>query len=169
MAITLPTVDDFRDFWGDQAEGIDDDRAAELIQLSGDLFWLATRLDTDPVDARLARLVKSAISDMAIYLYINRDDLEAGYSGFQSERIGSYSYSRAVSRARTAITANEPTGATVFDTVVYDLLDELAYGGGMVVGGQRVAREVYVPLFIEANYPEWILTRSPDYSEYRTW
>ncbi len=150
MALTLPTPDDLITFWGDEAD-VDEERAQMLIQLSADLFYLATGLTDDPKNPQLARLVKYAILDMAVYTYVTRDEISASYSPYQSERIGSYSYSKQYTKMAKSAAINEPTGVPVFDRVVAEILDELAYGGGTVVGGQHVYREYYIPLRYEAN------------------
>ena len=152
--ITLPTYEEFAQFWGDGAPtDIDQDRAELFIQLSSDLLWLATKIDDDPADSRLAQLVKYAICDMAAYLYVSRDSLDEAYSPFNSERIGSYSYSKTYTRLNKAIAFNEPTGVPFFDRVVAELLDEDAYGDSMIVGGQQIFPDQYIPLQYEVYGP----------------
>lgn len=153
MALTVPSFDEFVAFWGDEAPtSIDEDRADLLLSLSADLLWLATGLDDDPVDSRLALLVKYAICDMAIFIFLHRDDIDAEYSPFQSERIGSYSYSKSYSKLTRTVSSNEPTGVPLFDRVVAEILDDLAYGSGTIVAGKKVFREDYVPLAYEAGF-----------------
>lgn len=148
MTLSLPTAEELFDFWGADAEA-DTDRADLLIQLSADLLWLATKIEDDPADPRLANLVKYAILDMAAYLYINRDSINENYSPFNSERIGSYSYSkmysRAYSRLSKTITGNEPTGVPLFDRVVDELLDAATFATTMTVGGEHIFAETYLP------------------------
>jgi hypothetical protein len=155
MSLTLPSTSDLYAFWGDEADPVDTDSATLAIQQAGGLLMLATTLNADPADSNLAFLVKWAICDMAIYLLIARDNRDAEYSPFQSERVGSYSYSkssaRLYARISKTILINEPTGVLLFDRVVAELCDILAYGDGTIVGGKLVFREDYVPLAYEAN------------------
>lgn len=155
MALTLPTPEEFLLFWGDEAEEVDDERISLLISLSADLLYLATGITEDPKDARLAQLVKYAICDMSIYIFLTRENINEEYSPFQSERVGSYSYSKTFDRLSRKVNLlgpafNETTGVPLFDRVVMELMDYLTYGSGTVVAGQRVFREYYVPLVYEA-------------------
>lgn len=148
MSLTLPTVEDLYRFWGDEADDSDEVRAELLIELAANLLWLATGLDDDPEDPRLASLVKLAILDMAIYLYINRDNVTAEYSPFSSERIGSYSYSKAFSRASSSVSSANKTGATIFD----QLVEYLSYQAmGSWVSSEYVFEPGFVPLEVEVS------------------
>lgn len=155
MSLTLPVTDDLYAFWGDEADAVDLTSATLAIQQAAALLSIAAGITDDPTDTNLALLVKWAMVDMAIYLLIAKDNRDAEYSPFQSEHVGSYSYSKSSARlyARTmkTILINDPTGCMLFDRVVAELLDILAYGDGLVVGGKMVFREDYAPLAFEAN------------------
>lgn len=147
MALSLPSTSVLYSFWGPDADTSDSDRATLFIELAADLLWMATNLEDNPTDTRLNTLVQYAICDMAIYLFVNRNDLDAVYSPFQSENIGSYSYSRALKAAVTG----QATGVALFDKVVAYFLDLAmnADGNGWAVS-ENVFRKGYEPLFIDA-------------------
>lgn len=158
MALTLPTSDDLFTFWGDEADDLDPARADMLIRLSANLFWLATDVEDDPTDARLADLVKFAIMDMAIHLFVTRDDIDAAYSPAQSERIGSYSYSKnfgtgAAAMARQ-IQAGSHTGAVLFDRVVEYYMDQAFFGSG-TVSSEQVFKQGFVPLQYAVDFAQY--------------
>jgi hypothetical protein len=107
MALVLPTPQDLVDY----KEGPDD---AEALQRAGDLFTLATGITNTPTDPLALRLIEAAILEMAWYLQTNHEDLEAEFSPFSSERIGSYSYSKMQQAAAQGI----KTGVPAFDIAV---------------------------------------------------
>jgi len=90
-------------------------------------------------------MVKFALMDMTIYLMVSRDDLDASYSPFNSETIGSYRYQKSYIKAVQAITTNQPTGAELFDKLVA-YLEEVSYAGP----GQSLisSEDVFHPGFI---------------------
>lgn len=158
MALTVPSVADFRAFWGSEADDIDDARASELLDLATNLLWIAVDLDDDPDDPRLFSLVQLAIMDMAIYLFATRDDLEAAYSPFQSEHIGSYSYAKSWHAQATNIANGTITGVPIFDKVVEYFVNQAMYDGGFI-SSENVFHHGYVSLR-EAS----ILTEIRNYS-----
>lgn len=150
MALTVPVPADLYTFWGDEAANPDDARAAAFLDLATNLMWLATDLETDPTDTRLANLVKYAIIDMAIYLWVSREDIDATYSPFQNERVGSYSYTK----AQKAVVQGIETGVPIFDRVVLYYKD-LAMGSWTT--SEAVFEQGYIPLRLEAWFmdPIW--------------
>jgi hypothetical protein len=128
MAVTLPDIDDFELFFGEDIPDDQEERVTLFIQMAADLLWLATGIDDDPSDTRLTRLVQDAILDMASYSYVNRNDLSSSYSPFNSERIGSYSYSKGF----TASALVGQSGVPLFDKIVAYLtqIDWLTYDSG---------------------------------------
>lgn len=150
MSVSLPSVDDFNDFWGDEADDTDPDRATLFIQLAADLLWLATGIENDPEDIRLALLLKYAILDMAVYLYVTRDSINETYGPYQSERIGSYSYTKSYDRTQRAVILNTATGVLFFDKVVQYLLDEALYADGLL-STENVFHRGYQPLLFAAG------------------
>lgn len=150
MSITVPSTQLFYSFWGDEADDQDVDRATIFLNLAADLLWLGTGLDTDPTDARLSQLVQYAICDMAIYLYVTRDDIDAVYSPFQSERVGSYSYSKSYVQATKAVSKGESTGVPLFDMLVSYLTDQAITAAGGLLTSEWVFKKGLPPLFIDS-------------------
>lgn len=107
MALLLPTPDQLEAY----KQGINDQ---EALQLAADLFTVATGVTENPTDPMEARLVNYAVMEMAWYLQVNHEDLEAEFSPFSSERIGSYSYSKMT----TAVQKGIATGVPAFDYAV---------------------------------------------------
>lgn len=146
MALTVPTQQDLTDFWGDTyPPELTTARANMLLDLATNLMWLGTSLEADPTDTRLANLVKYGILDMAIFMYIQREELDAIYSPFTSERVGSYSYSKMMKN----VTEGIDTGVPLFDRVVAYYRD-LAMTGW--TSSEDVMGEGFVPLWVEAWY-----------------
>lgn len=160
MSLTLPSITDLYSFWGDEADDIDVERAEQFLNLSANLFWLACGVEDDPTDQRLFNLVQLAIMDMAIYLLVTRDDVDAEYSPFVSEKVGSYSYSKSYSRVSSAVGHSAPTNVPLFDKVVSYFLD-LAIGPWTT--SEQVFHYGYVPLYQEA----WML--NPRIGRNRGW
>lgn len=129
MALTIPSTDQFFAFWGDEADTEDDTRATTFLNLAAQLLWLATGIDDDPADSRLNNLVQYAICDMAIYLYVTRDDIDANYSPFQSEHVGSYAYSKSYVHVSAQVTTGQATGVALFDRVVAYYVDQALNSG----------------------------------------
>jgi len=114
VALTPPDVSDLEQL---KLTTFDDDEylvAEIMIQMATDLFWMATGLDADPTDEREARIVRYGILDMAWYLGTSMEDRDASFSPFSSERIGSYSYSK----AQSAVSLEGKTGVPLFDIAV---------------------------------------------------
>lgn len=107
MALDLPSPSAFTSHKDEMAD-------AEALQRAADLLTLATGITDTPTDPLEARLVSTAILDMAWYLQTRHDDAESTFSPFSSERIGSYSYNKAAEAAK----AGDDTGVPGFDTAV---------------------------------------------------
>lgn len=105
--------------------------AAEAITQSFLLFKLATCLTDWPTDPDQAALARYAVLSMADALAIAQPYALTNGSPFQSETIGSYSYSK----AQGAIKNGMPTGVSWFDLAVQKLgvceLGGLDGGGGV--------------------------------------
>lgn len=152
MAITVPSAATILAFWGDDATvAVDDERVPLMAQLAADLLWLATSMDSDPTDARWFRLEQAALMDLTIYLLVSRETPTENYTGMQGERIGSYSYSKAM--ARSAI--NGTTGAELFDRFV---VNWNARGEGSLEDMPLVSSEnVFSPSWIDQDRTEMLL------------
>jgi len=98
------------------------------------LFKIATCLNQFPDDPTQAQLAGYAIKAMADYAVLNQPYAQAAASPFQSETLGSYSYSKMASSA----SKGEKTGVMWFDLAVdqlgvCDKNDEIMSGGGIEV------------------------------------
>lgn len=91
--------------------------ASEALAQATLLFYLATELESYPTNASQAQLAKYGILDMADKIYLSQPYQEAAASPFQSETIGSYSYSKTVS----AVKRGDSTGVMWFDMAVNKL------------------------------------------------
>jgi hypothetical protein len=112
VGLTIPSVDQLSDFWGDEApdfgprsdsqppptytseQAKNRARAAFLLGASENLLELATGYTDDPTDSRYAQLFQWAIMDFTIYEWANRETIAENYNAFTGERIGSYSYTK---------------------------------------------------------------------------
>lgn len=88
------------------------------------LFQASTCLTAMPEDAFEASLAKEAILSMADDLLLSQPFKQAKASPFNSESIGSYSYSKTAGNAASASTkvaSGQPTGVDFFDLAVNKL------------------------------------------------
>lgn len=104
--LTLPSPQELQEF----REGISD---VDAIQRAADLFTLATGVSSTTT-AIEERLVRSAILEMAWAITTRHEDLEEQFSPFTGERIGSYSYNKAV----RSVADGTDTGVPAFDNAV---------------------------------------------------
>lgn len=118
MPLTLPGEDELDDFSMNETDRFDGDQKDNAIQQAADLLFIATGLDEDPTDARTARIVNYAILAMAWKLLDVTDNTTEINSPFQSETIGSYSYSKMLA----SISQGLMTGVSWFDIAVKMLL-----------------------------------------------
>lgn len=119
MALTVPTVTELENF---KQEDIPDEEVAGAqmhLQAATDLMELATGLSVDFPDGSLEqRVMTRGILDLAWYIGTSMEDRDAQFSPFASERIGSYSYSK----AQTSIALYGKTGVPFFDLAVANLV-----------------------------------------------
>lgn len=125
MTLAPPSVAELATFTG-RASNTFGQFAFEALEQATLLFFLATDLDDYPIDSNLSKLAKNGILDMADKIYLSQPYQEASASPYQSETIGSYSYSKAVS----AVKKGDSTGVMWFDLAVNKLRD-----GGSAIGG----------------------------------
>jgi len=81
------------------------------------LFQLATGLEQYPTDSAQNALAVNGICEMADKIYSSQPYMKALNSPFQSESIGSYSYSK----AQKALSRGDLTGVAWFDLAVQRL------------------------------------------------
>ena len=126
MALTVPTEDALlRHMHRTEDEEFTDDEsdwAADVLQQATDMMAMAAPLTDDPTDELTLRVVTLGILAMSYALWVRTGDREAMYAPFQSERIGSYSYSKA--QIAQAAASGLPTGIAEFDIAVQRVRDE---------------------------------------------
>lgn len=122
-----PTVADLAVFTGRESNTFGQ-FATEALSQATLLFYLATDLTVYPDDTSLAQLARYGILDMADKIYLSQPYQEATASPFQSETIGSYSYSKAVA----AVRKGDNTGVMWFDLAANKLK---ANGSGIGASG----------------------------------
>lgn len=106
MALTVPSLDRLaRHLRADSVEeaGWAVETAQDELQQATDLMAVATHLTVLPTDEVGARMVERGILAMAHALLVRGDDRDKEYNIFSSERIGSYSYSKAQSGEKSGI------------------------------------------------------------------
>lgn len=116
MSLASPTVAELALFSGRESNSYNN-FASEALAQATLLFHLATGLLDYPEDAQLSQLAKYGIMDMADKIYFSQPYREAMASPYQSESIGSYSYSKTVQ----AVKKGDNTGVMWFDLAVNKL------------------------------------------------
>lgn len=116
MSIAPPTIGDLAAFTGRPSNTFGD-FASEALTQATLLLMLATELTEYPSDINLANLAKYAILDMADSIYLGQPYKQTMASPFQSESIGSYSYSKMTK----AVKKGDSTGVAWFDMAVSKL------------------------------------------------
>lgn len=116
MSLAPPTVADLATFTG-RASNTFGVFAPEALTQAALLFYFATGLEEYPEDFQLASLAKYGILDMADKIYLSQPYKQATTSPFQSETIGSYSYSKLTK----SVSKGDSTGVTWFDLAVNKL------------------------------------------------
>jgi hypothetical protein len=116
MSLAPPTVADLAAFTGRDSNTFTNYAPTALDQATL-LFYFATELSEYPDDTELAKLVKYGIMDMADKIYLSQKYAEAAASPFQSESIGSYSYSKMTQAVKKKL----GTGVMWFDLAVSKL------------------------------------------------
>lgn len=125
--LPAPTVDELADFKGRDNYGPYADQALAQATL---LFSIVTKLNAYPSDPAQAQLARFAIMEMADRFYLSQPHAEIYASPFQSETIGSYSYSKVLNQARN----NEATGVVWWDLAIDELslVERSTVGSGAI-------------------------------------
>lgn len=134
MSLVPPTVAELATFSGRDSNSYNN-FAVEALTQATLLLYLATSISAYPSDPDLAKLAKYGILDMADKIYFSQPYREALASPYQSESIGSYSYSKSVA----AVKKGDATGVMWFDMAVNKLK---ADGSGVVASGSISAFEL---------------------------
>lgn len=111
--LTAPNVGDLADFAGTVAAEYSTFATTALEQATL-LFEDATGLEEYPDNARKRQIAYNGICEMAQKIYDSQEYASVVNTPFQSETIGSYSYSK----ASQAVSAGQPTGVLWFDLAV---------------------------------------------------
>jgi len=127
MTLAPPTVADLATFTG-RASSTFGVFAPQALAQATLLLYLSTGLEAYPENAQLASLAKFGIMEMADRIYLSQPYQEASASPYQSETIGSYSYTRMTQ----AIKKGDATGVMWFDLAVNKLK---ASGSGIGASG----------------------------------
>lgn len=116
--IATPSAADLANWEGlDSVEDFDAPIASVnfWLQAANDLLQLATGITKAPdPNTPLGRIAKFGIMDMAWFVGTSMEDRDEFFSPFSSERIGSYSYSKASANVRASL----DTGVPFFDQAV---------------------------------------------------
>lgn len=95
MPLTPPTVEELETFRHDEAFPEDEHEYLDFIlQMATDAVWVFTGVDSYPKDARKTRIFQYAIMDLTLWLLSQAEHRDEINAPFNSERIGSYSYSK---------------------------------------------------------------------------
>ena len=141
MALSVPSPADLAALKGEQ---LDPDQYATIqtyLQIATDIVSLSTRVtENPPADSAIGRLFKWAILDVAWYIGTSLEERDAMFSPFSTERIGSYSYSKAMSAAKSG---ESLLGAPFFNVLRQFLEDDDEYGnwGGISLTTMSVMAE----------------------------
>jgi len=123
MTLASPSVAELATFTG-RASNTFGEFAVEALAQATLLFYLATDLESYPINPQLQMLAKNGILEMADKLYLGQPYQEASASPYQSETIGSYSYSKLTASVRKG----DATGVMWFDLAV----NKLKSGGSSI-------------------------------------
>lgn len=119
-----PTIADLATFTG-RASNTFGQFVDQALAQATLLFYLATDIESYPDNSSLAMLARYGIMEMADKIYLSQPYHEASASPFQSETIGSYSYTKAVA----SVKKGDATGVMWFDMAVNKLKS-----GGLTIG-----------------------------------
>lgn len=133
MPLAPPTVDDLQGFSNEEFPDDSHEFLGTLLQGATDAIWIFTGMDEYPSDARLARITRFAIMDLALWLQSQAEHRTEINSPFSSERIGSYSYSKMQQAQR-----GEDTGIYWLNLLFMALKAPGTDGGASWVDSERV-------------------------------
>lgn len=118
--LPVPTVADLADFTGRPVSSYGDFAVQALTQATLTL-QIVTHMTALPDDPDLVRLANYAIMELADRIFLEQPYALVKTSPFQTETIGSYSYSKVTSTAKVAATGGR-TGLFWWDLAVEELL-----------------------------------------------
>lgn len=147
--LSAPTVADLATFTG-RAQPSFGTFAAQALAQATLLFSVVTKLSDYPADADLAQLAKNAIMEMADRLYLEQPNAQVKASPFQSETIGSYSYSKGSTFHKAK--EGEHTGLFWWDLAIDEL--RVSDSGFLASGSIKTDNGLYVATDTDEK---WIL------------
>lgn len=162
MSLAPPSVADLAAFSGRESNSYSN-FAVEALDQATLLLYLATSLTDYPDDPDLAKLAKYGILDMADKIYFSQPYRETIASPYQSETIGSYSYSKSVA----AVKKGNATGVLWFDIAV----DKLKTAGSGIGASGSIEGMEWDGLEVGPNGKTKIIgaTGTHDYISPRAW
>lgn len=133
-----PSGADLDTFSHDETAVFTGPQKVQAIDQASVLLWMATKVDAFTGDETLDKIIRWAVLDMAWSLLVKTENKTAMNSPFSSERIGSYSYSKALRQVQ----AGQGTGVEWFDVAVSLFLGE-AGEGAVWVATEHVFEQPY--------------------------
>lgn len=141
--LVIPDVDEFSLFKGEDFDEDEIERVELFLKMATVLVFLrlktlgvAGRPDLNDPETDNGLLVRWAVLDLAWYLGTSMEDRDAMFSPFSSERIGSYSYSKAQQAARVGGRLGVPFFDMLLDFLDMDL--ETAAAGASWASSSKV-------------------------------
>lgn len=117
--LTVPTTDELATFTGRPVGSFTGFATQALLQATL-MFTVLTKLTDYPDDPDMAQLAKNAIMEMADRLQLEQPFQSIAAGPFQSETIGSYSYSR-ITATSTKASQGLKTGLFWWDLAISEL------------------------------------------------
>lgn len=140
--LTPPTPDDLAEFTG-RPVATYGPFAVQALDQAALMFTIVTQLPDYPDDPDLAKLAKYAIMELADRLVLEQPYQAILSSPFQTETIGSYSYSRTTATS-VKVTGGQRTGLYWWDLAVDQLTQpgqSLVGNGGIKVNNKDIVRD----------------------------
>ncbi len=160
--LPAPTVSEMATFTG-RPETMLGDYAPQAILQATLMFSSLTELSEYPADPDLAQIAKFAILEMADRLLLEQPYAETRSGPFQTETIGSYSYSKITATSKSPTAGSRTTGLFWWETALDLLAAKGASGlahGSIGVDNEEVVTTQYGPAIVnidlvEAEYPPY--------------
>ena len=121
------------------ASSTDEEFGELMLQRATDLFHMATGITEDPIDETAYRIFQMGVLVMAHALFVRSNDADAILSPFQSERLGSYSYTKIISQ----VAKKGDTGVEIFDVAVDYFTGGLEDSGAFAVTSEKVFQQTH--------------------------
>jgi len=142
MALWSPTVDDLAGFTGEVGASYEPFVQRALSDAVLLFSWASCIEELPDQGTNEGDLIRNGILAMADSLYTSQDQRNVTSGPFQSETIGSYSYS--LRQATQAVQASSPTGVGWFDMAV-EFLGVCSRTRNTVLGSSKILFEDDLP------------------------